>query len=183
MLASPSRRCPGIANRAAAFEGSPNRAKDPALLSVAERKALFEKNKGDVVIPKPAFVAKKLPAPKPPVQTKAVIETGSGIASKMAALLENKTTISQAQIESGVKQQRQKEMNALMSRFNKNKDVKDVDSEDEDQVDETSAMIKENKSVKIVKPPLPPVGPQTSAAKRLSELTSRFKILFLIIHV
>lgn len=153
------------------FESSPSKMKDPALLSVAERKALFERNKGEVVMPKqPTFVAKKPPAPKPPiVQAKPVIETGNGIASKMAALLENKTTISQAQIESGVKQQRQKEMDVLLHRFNKNKEVNDDDDSDED--NETSAMIKAEKNVKILSPPpLPPVGPQASAAKRLSEL-------------
>lgn len=37
-----------VANRAAMFESSPSKHtnKDPALMSVAERKALFEKNKG-----------------------------------------------------------------------------------------------------------------------------------------
>lgn len=169
---SPARRCPGIASKAAVFENSPNKMKDPALLSVAERKALFEKNKGEVVMPKPAFIAnKKPPAPKPPVvaaAAKPIIETGNGIASKMAALLENKTTISQAQIESGVKQQRQKEMDALLNRFNKNKEAK----EDSDDDGETTPMIKEEKTVKILSPPpLPPVGPQTSAAKRSSEFS------------
>lgn len=149
--------------------------KDPALLSVAERKALFEKNKGDVVMPKPAFVAKKQQAPKPPpVQAKVIIDTGSGIASKMAALLENKTTISQSQIENDVKMQRQREMDQLMNRFHQTKEVA-VDSDDaDDEVDETSAMIKEERIVKITPPPLPPVGPQTSAAKRLSKFFEGF---------
>lgn len=177
-MSSPSRRCPGIASKAAVFENSPNKMKDPALLSVAERKALFEKNKGEIVMPKPAFIpAPKpalIPAPKPSVaQAKPVIETGNGIASKMAALLENKTTISQMQIESGVKQQRQKEMDVLLNRFNKNKEMQEEDVESEEEVDETSAMIKENKNAVVVKPPpppLPPVGPQTPAAKRLSKL-------------
>lgn len=159
-VASPSRRCPAIANRAAVFEGSPNKTKDPALLSVAERKALFEKNKGEAVLPKANFATKKYPAPKPPV------ETSTGIASKMAALLENKTTIAQTQIENGVKEQRQKEMDQLLNRFHKNKDA--VESDEEDPT-ETTAMITTEKSVKIVKPPpMPPVPPQS---KRLSELT------------
>lgn len=44
-----------ILNRVAMFEhGSPSK-KDPALLSVSERKALFEKNKGTALVPKAAF--------------------------------------------------------------------------------------------------------------------------------
>lgn len=36
-------------------QGSPSKTRDPALLSVSERKALFEKNKGGALIPKAAF--------------------------------------------------------------------------------------------------------------------------------
>lgn len=44
-----------ISSKVAMFEqGSPSK-KDPALLSVSERKALFEKNKGAALIPKAAF--------------------------------------------------------------------------------------------------------------------------------
>lgn len=153
--------CPGIANRAAMFEGnnSPSKAKDPALLTVAERKALFEKNKGEP--PKP----KKYPAPKPPV---------AAIASKVAALLEDKPTISQAQIEDGVKQERQKEMEQLLNRFNRNKEAE----EDEEDASETTAMLAQEKSAKIVKPlappPMPPVPHQKPAPKRLSKLFNCF---------
>lgn len=189
-VASPSRRCPAIATRAALFEKSPGKSKDPALLSVAERKALFEKNKGAALVPKAALATavpteskpaakpaeskplKKYPAPKPPVQPKPSENVSTGIASKVAALLENKTTISQEQIESDVKRQRQKEMEQLMKRFDGNK-VAANESDDEENASETTAMLKE-KSAKIVKPvsppPMPP-APQTSkmAPKRLSE--------------
>lgn len=168
---SPSRvniKGSAVANKAALFESSPARnLKDPALMSVAERKALFEKNMGTALIPKAAFgmavpinktetpkptvkslvgvhnksdaaavkqvetkssSEKKYPAPKPPVSTKpntevSVASKSTGIASKMAALLENKTTIAQEQIENNVRQQRQKEMDALLNRFNRNKEV------------------------------------------------------------
>lgn len=168
---SPSRvniKGSAVANKAALFESSPARnVRDPALMSVAERKALFEKNMGAALIPKAAFgmavpihktetpktsvkslvgvhnksdapaakkvevksaSEKKYPAPKPPVATKQNTETSvgsksTGIASKMAALLENKTTIAQEQIENNVREQRQKEMDALLNRFNRNKEV------------------------------------------------------------
>lgn len=171
--------------------------KDPALLTLAERKALFEKNKGEALVPKAAFgmsapvkvdttmkaceskfigasknkqnvvqkllpenaseVAKKsgvnhapikskYPAPPPPLSelkivppplpktsskskvnlpTVAVVHQAGGIASKMAALLENrnKSTISEEQIATKVKEERQKELDMLLNRFNKNKGV------------------------------------------------------------
>ncbi|KAJ8956078.1 hypothetical protein NQ318_016530 [Aromia moschata] len=176
-----------IANKAAIFEASPSKsAKDPALLSVSERKALFEKNRGDALVPKAAFAMSapvkvettmkasstkiitdenikpsKYPAPKPPIvaetsPTVAAVQQAGGIASKMAALLENKSTISQEQIENNIKQQRQKEMDMLLNRFNRNKEVtneviQEVLEEDDDEVDATeeTAMITE-KAAKIV---------------------------------
>lgn len=172
-IASPSRRCPGIANRAAVFEtntsSSPNKTKDPALLSVAERKALFERNKGDAP-PMPRSVTKKYPAPKPPIQeaTKPTT-TNTGIASKMVALLENKTTIGQAQIENGVRQQRQKEMEQLLNRFNKNQ--MEIVDDDSDGDDENTAMI----AATTTKPLVVPQGGAAAAIKRLSEFLMETK--------
>lgn len=184
--------------------------KDPALLSLADRKALFEKNKGEALVPKAAFgmsapvkvdttakaceskfigVAKNkenvvqqhrsrieankgpvivsetvkvpqqpskpnyasssskcTPPPPPPSQqfkpatsstskvaslasvtvpTVAAVYQAGGIASKMAALLENKNkaTISEEQIANKMKQERQKELDMLLNRFNQNKQV------------------------------------------------------------
>lgn len=174
-------RSAAIANRAAIFETaalSPTRsAKDPALMSVSERKALFEKNKGEALVPKvpfgmpvPAAKSKdKITEPKgsntkiageekehqkcsakkgvnvlrgaetatpkssrtnekdranaADSPAKAAACQSGGIASKVAALLKNKSTISQSQIESSIKEQRQKEMDVLLNRFNKNKEV------------------------------------------------------------
>lgn len=76
----------------------------------------------------------------------------------MAALFENKTTIAQTQIENGVRQQRQKEMEQLLNRFNKNKVEIDSDADDEVDVTENTAMI----ATATVKPLV--------ANKRLSKL-------------
>lgn len=51
------------------------------------------------------------------------IKQSGGIAGRMKALLEKKTTISQAQIDNRIKEQRQKEMDLLLNRFNKQKEV------------------------------------------------------------
>lgn len=180
---------PTVADRAAIFEAacSPNRNtnKDPALLSVSERKALFEKNKGKAPIPKapisfappspektkhtnhelkctnkisPARENKtvisrsneksmssltvkekaavnnksptKFPASRPPIRKPDAIDSSSyripegqpgGIASKVAALFQSKSTISQQQIENRTREQRQKEMDILLNRFQNNK--------------------------------------------------------------
>ncbi|KAF5297571.1 hypothetical protein FQR65_LT10002 [Abscondita terminalis] len=213
-----------IANKAALFENnsSPNKnAKDPALLSLSERKALFEKNKGDVLLPKapislaaPVVVdktkivkptskpgspvksddhVKKSPAryiaPRGPIRkvdstdsSAFRIQSGEpgGIASKVAALFQNKATISQQQIQNEIKEQRQKEMDLLLHRFQRNKnvpittqDVEDSESDsDKEDVSETTAMIQQ-KRVEILKaketpspPPLPPSGNKRRSGNR-----------------
>ncbi|XP_066144957.1 anillin-like isoform X1 [Euwallacea fornicatus] len=221
---SPSKhfRSGAIANKAAMFEQKLNESpkkpeKDPALLSLADRKALFEKNKGEALIPKAAFgmavpvkvdttmkaceskfigaskntvqthknifeVPKehkdrgirreektKYTAPSPPpapiytVPTVAVVHQAGGIASKMAALLENKnkSTISEEQIAKKMKEERQKELDMLLNRFNHNKKMgqkedeiqkvnSDSDSDSEEEtVDERTVMLKE-RTPKIV---------------------------------
>lgn len=219
---SPSKhvKSASIADKAAIFEiSSPSKtSKDPALLSVSERKALFEKNKGEVLVPKAPFgmappvkvesvmkvsrtkiitdnnsstnkanndkfsktqkenldvtkntnespninkitkknldvnktpektkkpidkpVPKKIDNAKPIVHevipkstemsserdspTIAMVQQSGGIASRVAALMQNKSTISESQIENSIKSQRQKEMDMLLNRFNKNKEV------------------------------------------------------------
>nr|CAI5823619.1 unnamed protein product [Callosobruchus analis] len=165
--------------------------KDPALLSVSERKALFEKNRGEALVPKAAFgmahackvesimkasttkimndgagakttqpqVPKspkssqttrqveprhspvKAPEPKPippplPPAAKAGLVASGGLASKMAALLESKTTISQEQIANSTKAQRQKDMDMLLNRFNRNKEISENISKDKPTIEE-----------------------------------------------
>ncbi|GJQ86774.1 putative cell division protein anillin [Trypoxylus dichotomus] len=152
-----------IASKTAMFESSPSKLNnDPAMMSLAERKAMFEKNKGAALIPKAAFA---MPVPisnKGNVQpantplkgtkwnTKNIsrkesndkltnlqvnnqntrsnkelneINESRGIASKIAALINNKNTISEEQINNSIKEQRQKDMDILLNRFNRNKEV------------------------------------------------------------
>ncbi|XP_060534252.1 anillin isoform X2 [Cylas formicarius] len=229
-----------IAKRAAMFESKPTSPakppRDPAMLSVSERKALFEKNKGGALVPKAAFGMSapvkvdttmkaceskfigaqkginkenepkvsekrvifeksdpvvtrgtskpKQPAPKPPPQpvnhaTTAVVHQAGGIASKMAALLENKSTISEEQIANKIREERRKEMDLLLNRFNKNKgtiesdEIREVSDESEpdddaDVVDERTAMIKEKQPTVVKNVP-------KSAEKRKSGDTNGAK--------
>ncbi|XP_057658227.1 anillin-like isoform X6 [Diorhabda carinulata] len=200
-------RSHNIAERVAAFESPTRSNKDPALLSVSERKALFERNKGDALVPKAAFgmappvkvestmkasctkiitantQSKPIEKQKVPPQVDlfnsmkespakitnkpesklpaeetniAAVQQAGGIASKMAALLENKTTISREQIEKNTRNERQKEMDMLLNRFNKNKEIVNVIEEasyedDDNDIDATeeTVMITE-KHVKVV---------------------------------
>lgn len=156
-----------IASKTALFESSPNKLNnDPALMSLAERKALFERNKGTALVPKTAFamaapISNKenkshintdfvsTPVKKPKWITtntsnkevnenlkiissnsvcknsNQIIESNEscGIASKIAALINNKNTISQEQICNNIKEQREKDMEILLTRFNRNKEV------------------------------------------------------------
>ncbi|GLV36450.1 scraps [Carabus blaptoides fortunei] len=224
-----------VLSRAAMFERSPNKAKDskdPALMTVSERKALFEKNKGAALIPKAAFgmsaplrinekdtvaskpatvkpasphkvqkstIVSKLPALKKSTSpnkvstesvmspTKMYIAESGGIASKMKALLEKKSTISQNQIVNSIQEQRQKDLDLLLNRFNRNKhvpqenEIEEDESTDDESVTETTKMISD-RAAKIVHfkekdmppPPAPPtiVTPPTkssSAPKRRSK--------------
>ncbi|RZB39980.1 hypothetical protein BDFB_005308 [Asbolus verrucosus] len=145
-----------IADKAALFESSPSRGqKDPALLSVSERKALFERNKGAALVPKAPFAMATPIKSEPPKEkvAKAAASVpppqGGGIASKVAALFEGKTTISQEQIESGVREQRRKEMDVLLNRFHKPMEMAVEESEDHEEATEETAMISERPS-KIV---------------------------------
>ncbi|XP_050671573.1 anillin isoform X2 [Leptidea sinapis] len=138
-----------VLSRAAMFEsGSPkSKEKDPAEMSLRERKALFEKNKGTVIVPKAPFgMAPSIKTlqgnrDKPPqkqVQTASnkssdTSRTGSkdsvaednisqsslvgGIKGKLAALFSKEQTISEATIVNKFKQEREKEMEMLQNRF------------------------------------------------------------------
>ncbi|XP_044264365.1 anillin isoform X2 [Tribolium madens] len=153
-------RATAIADKAALFESSPSRqSKDPALLSVSERKALFEKNKGAALVPKAPFAMatpikkdppkeKKVTAPASPKKEVAT-PRGEGIANKVAALFEQKSTISSEQIESNVREQRQKEMDLLLNRFHKNNDEVVNEEEEFDDDTEETAMIDEKSKNKV----------------------------------
>ncbi|KAJ3648680.1 hypothetical protein Zmor_020464 [Zophobas morio] len=150
-----------IADKAARFESPQNTpTKDPALMSVSERKALFEKNKGTPLIPKAAF-AMPTPQAKPdsakeknvkksvsqtPVNQESVSLKAGGIANKVAALFENKSTISQQQIEKNVQAQRKQEMDMLLNRFHKPVEVITEETEYDDNATEETAMIEKTPS-------------------------------------
>lgn len=201
-----------ISDKTAFFENSNQTkgTKDPSLLSLSERKALFEKNKGEVLLPKAPFgmsipindtkkqnkpflskfaqspfikadesnnankklTPKKYPAPpitndkkiekSSPVKTvqktispvKSTVQQAGGIASTVAALMEKKNTISQDQIESRVKAEREKEMELLLNRFNKKKEsyptnaiVEESESEKEEECSEVDSMLKNNEEI------------------------------------
>ncbi|XP_053618181.1 anillin isoform X2 [Plodia interpunctella] len=145
-----------VLSRAAMFEAGSPRAKDPAEMSLRERKALFEKNKGAAIVPKAPFGMapsvktlhgdKEPPKPIKPVQTstkstptkssntssnssrtnskETVAEdnisqssVGGGIKDKLAALFNKEQTISESTITNKFKQEREKEMEMLQSRF------------------------------------------------------------------
>lgn len=92
----------------------------------------------------------KMKAPERDSPTSAMVHQSGGIASRVAALMQNKSTISEAQIESNVKSQRQKEMDILLNRFNKTKEplsddvILEEESESEvDEPTEETAMLRE----------------------------------------
>ncbi|XP_050299798.1 anillin-like isoform X2 [Anthonomus grandis grandis] len=142
---------------------------DPVVPSASQTPNLQQKP----VAPRtPLPELKIIPPPSPKVTPKsqmpavAVVHQGSGIASKMAALLENKnkSTISEEQIANKMKEERQKELDMLLNRFNKNKEAtnkedeiqeihsdNDVSSESEaeENCDEKTAMIKGTSAVVV----------------------------------
>ncbi|KAF5291923.1 hypothetical protein FQA39_LY14155 [Lamprigera yunnana] len=218
-----------IANKAAIFENnsSPNKTnKDPALLSLSERKALFEKNKGEVLIPKapigmpaPVHIDKRYNIQSSESKQKSLVKShgfkttspitytasqspikkipnvdesnssayrvapgeSGGIASKVAALFQNKATISQQQIQNDIKQQRQKEMDVLLHRFQKNKnvtipnEVSDSESENGFDATETTAMIdtKHAEILKDYKESLPPPSLPPACSSAIKKRSSR----------
>ncbi|KAF2896611.1 hypothetical protein ILUMI_09554 [Ignelater luminosus] len=248
---------PTVADRAAIFEAacSPNKNtnKDPALLSVSERKALFEKNKGKALIPKapislaplspgktkfanhevkctntvsPAKETKtitstnnekpmssltskekslvknkasiksptRFPPSRPPIRKNDAVDSSSyripegqpgGIASKVAALFQNKSTIGQKQIENHTREQRQKEMDILLNRFQNNKEIAQSKTDfthhsesdsDNEEITEITAMITE-KPPQIIKTPdekklSSSVDKKKSSGKRCSKTDS-----------
>ncbi|XP_026320605.1 anillin-like isoform X2 [Hyposmocoma kahamanoa] len=147
-----------VLSKAAMFEAGSPKAKDPAEMSLRERKALFEKNKGAAIVPKAPFALapsvktlhgdnkdKKPALPiKPSIPTKPVVRdedsisqtSVGGIKGKLAALFNKEQTISETTIANKVKQEREKEMEMLQNRFaykppNPEKPEDAHDSEDE----------------------------------------------------
>ncbi|XP_049818480.1 anillin-like [Aethina tumida] len=102
--------------------------KDPVFMSVLERKALFEKkseatirNKQDKI--KSSHIKENTCTNPSFLQnTEPKSET---VAGKLVNILKAQSTISETEIVSSIKEQRQKEMEMLLNRFNKNKGNKD----------------------------------------------------------
>uniref|UniRef100_A0A7G3AC04 Putative actin-binding protein anillin isoform x1 n=1 Tax=Lutzomyia longipalpis TaxID=7200 RepID=A0A7G3AC04_LUTLO len=169
-----------VTGRAAFFEASgaiPRTqkvtTKDPAEMSLKERMALFERNKGAAPVPKQlgatsaaatataaaqqAKPEEKQQQPQRPgigtynqvskAETKA---TGGGIKNTVAALMSSGATISESAISQEVKRQRQQEMELLLNRFHQ--------PQKSDSENEGVSMTDNNPP----QPPPPPPMPSTS---------------------
>ncbi|XP_037051625.1 anillin [Bradysia coprophila] len=175
-----------VSDRAARFESSqPNATqkshKDPAEMSLKERLALFEKNKGAALIPKAALgmsvSAKQImgegQTPKSNTPEKPKINSfnkpvfaestasGSGIRNAVAALMSNATTLSQSQISNDIRKQREKEMNVVLGRFNR-----PIESSSSSEPDSTS---------RSFVPPAPPMPTNLLSKDRSAEVKSNAK--------
>uniref|UniRef100_A0A6M2DUL3 Putative actin binding protein anillin n=1 Tax=Xenopsylla cheopis TaxID=163159 RepID=A0A6M2DUL3_XENCH len=157
-------------SKTALFENvSPRKDIDPALLTVQERLALFEKNKGTALTPKAPFgiapytksIMQKPKAPEPtapPVSNNedtsssnsSINYCSGGIKSKVAALFSNsEKTISQSQIAAQTEKQRKKDMDLLLNRFQKPKQGEPENSK--------------QSTTEYKAPPPPPAMPEPSA--------------------
>lgn len=197
-----------VSDRAARFESSqPTGAqrKDPAEMSLKERLALFEKNKGAALIPKAALgmsvsakqimgeaqTPKSITPEKPkvnsfnkPGESREFIQnfpfdmtmtvvlsnvvfaettaSGSGIRNAVAALMSNATTLSQSQISNDIRKQREKEMNVVLSRFNR-------------PIESTSSSEPDSTSRSVAPPPAPPMPKHLLSKDRSTEGKSNTK--------
>ncbi|XP_047505638.1 anillin isoform X2 [Pieris napi] len=153
-----------VLSKAAMFESGSPKAKDPAEMTLRERKALFEKNKGTIIVPKAPFglapsmktlhgdKAKPTPAktqkPKSTESSRtnskdslaedniSQSSVGGGIKDKLAALFNKEQTISETTIANKFKQEREKEMEMLQNRFHyKQPPPPKPDDSDDDETD------------------------------------------------
>lgn len=136
--------------------------KDPAEMSLKERMAIFEKNKGTAPIPKTPYgiadanpIRSNMPELSKkfnfgfagnkqkgsPVQTssseKIPEKADANIKTTVTKLLTGKgSTISEQQINEGIKKQREEDMKCILNRFNKQHDDVQDSSEDEQMIQE-----------------------------------------------
>ncbi|XP_049834654.1 anillin-like isoform X5 [Schistocerca gregaria] len=196
-----------VLHKAAVFEsGSPEKqlTKDPIELSVAERLALFEKNKGQALIPKTAFsmavptkylnktqqdsiTSKKFSPEKSSSATQWTRLGNFGIVQKPVEqpklspikndIPQNKVLASKQLFETGaingkgssvlqnVPSERQKELEMLQNRWNRNKQIGSVVSDSRfipNDAQSNSNLERQHVSV----PPIPPPLPQLSPTKK-----------------
>lgn len=163
-----------VSGRAAVFEGKAQNVvpakpqKDPTELSLKERMNLFEKNKGEALVPKAAFgmapsiskirqdnkkVTETIAATKQAVEeynkaTIAVVKSNADtkVRNKVAALVANaSSTISENRIKAEITKQRQEDMQVIANRFNKQKEQfqkhakEESSDEDDDYIVDNSA--------------------------------------------
>lgn len=136
------------------FSGSFRNQKDPADLSLKERMAIFEKNKGTAPVPKTPFgiadanpirsnmpelskkfnfgynnQEKQIPSPpKQPIKESIPESAAKNIKTTVNKLLTGKeTTISEKQISDDIRKQREEDMKCILNRFNKQPEIEDSD--------------------------------------------------------
>lgn len=136
--------------------------KDPAEMTLKERMAIFEKNKGTAPVPKTPYgitdanpIRSNLPelskkfnfgfaenkqkaSPvKAPVVEKVPEKADANIKTTVNKLLTGKgATISEQQINDGIRRQREEDMKCILNRFNKQQDEVQDTSDDEQMVEE-----------------------------------------------
>ncbi|XP_037947352.1 anillin-like [Teleopsis dalmanni] len=187
-----------VSGRAAVFEHKAATAnqqlqrpqKDPTELSLKERLQLFERNKGEALVPKAAFgmapsISKILQDKKeeaksitshaqiaPPVCIKSNVGDCK-VRDKVAALVANAKTISESKIKADIYKQRQEDMQILANRANQQKELFEKNMEIESNTktvsagvqsefikNKTAALIAASSVVRPSPPPPPPPMPK-----------------------
>lgn len=92
--------------------------------------------------------------------------SGSGIRNAVAALMSNATTISQSQISNDIRKQREKELNVVLSRFNR-----PIDSTSSSELDSMSQNVVQH----MTPPPAPPMPSNLWSKERSSDGKSHIK--------
>lgn len=129
------KQSPGsVLSKASMFESRTNfvKVKDPAEMSLSERKALFERNKGEALIPK-APLTMSVPAKKLMEKEKLTADSrskpdtcGKAVFSQCNVYEQGVTQELENNILQSIQSERQKELEMLRTRFTKNKDVTTV---------------------------------------------------------
>lgn len=98
------------------------------------------------------------------------IASGSGIRNTVAALMSNATTISQSQISNDIRKQREKEMNVVLSRFNR-----PIESTSQSELDAKSNFSSQKIVQQKTPPPAPPMPMNLYDNQRFTDAKSNIK--------